>query len=409
MKYSIKYTLLPAARKDGTHTIRMRISWNGKRVTHYLSESVPVSGWDVESGLPKKAHKDAVKETGRLSSNIDDLFDRAHVDRRIPTEEEIRTALGDVPEVESDTHKACVALQEFVQEQSVTNNWSEGTRKRFGVLLSHLKAWNEDANVEDMSEETVKSFMNHLYSTGMVNSTVAKSLVQLRWWLRWCKRKGYTSNDSWDEYKPKIKESEKDVVYLTEEELGRVIALDLSGNPSLDNVRDMFLFCCFTGLRYSDMSRLMWSEIHDDHFCVVTKKTNDPLKIELNRMSKAIIDKYRQLRTDDRDGLVFPVMYNQKMNDKLKVLGEMAEVTDPVRRVYWIRSERHEEVLPKYKVLSTHCGRRTFVVTALRLEISPEVIVRWTGHNDTKAMRPYMAIVDKLKQESMSRFDKLDI
>ena len=157
------------------------------------------------------------------------------------------------------------------------------------------------------------------------------------------------------------------------------------------------------------MSRLMWSDIHDDHFRVVTKKTNDPLKIELNRMSKAIIDKYRQLRTDDRDGLVFPVMYNQKMNDKLKVLGEMAEVTDPVRRVYWIRSERHEEVLPKYKVLSTHCGRRTFVVTALRLEISPEVIVRWTGHNDTKAMRPYMAIVDKLKQESMSRFDKLDI
>lgn len=82
-------------------------------------------------------------------------------------------------------------------------------------------------------------------------------------------------------------------------------------------------------------------------------------------------------------------------------------IDDPVRRVWWVRSERHEELVPKWKVLTSHCGRKTFVVSALSLDIASEVIMRWTGHKNHKTMKPYIAIVDDIKKKSMSKFDML--
>lgn len=53
-----------------------------------------------------------------------------------------------------------------------------------------------------------------------------------------------------------------------------------------------------------------------------------------------------------------------------------------------------------------HCGRRTFIVNALRLGVPSEVIMKWTGHSDYKAMKPYIKIVDKLKVSEMDKFNK---
>ena len=75
------------------------------------------------------------------------------------------------------------------------------------------------------------------------------------------------------------------------------------------------------------------------------------------------------------------------------------------RNAYFKGSERHEEVLPKWAVLTTHCGRRTFIVNALRLGVPAEVIMKWTGHSDFKAMRPYVKIVDELKVAQMNKFN----
>ena len=95
------------------------------------------------------------------------------------------------------------------------------------------------------------------------------------------------------------------------------------------------------------------------------------------------------------------------MNEHLKRLGQVAKLEEPTRVVYFKGNVRHEEVYPKWSLLTTHCGRRTFVVTALQLGIPVEVIMRWTGHSSFEAMKPYAKIVDELKEKSMSRFDKL--
>ena len=66
---------------------------------------------------------------------------------------------------------------------------------------------------------------------------------------------------------------------------------------------------------------------------------------------------------------------------------------------------RTEEIVEKYALLTTHAGRRTFIVNALRLGIPAPVIMEWTGHSDYKAMKPYIKIVDAAKVENMDKFN----
>ena len=173
----------------------------------------------------------------------------------------------------------------------------------------------------------------------------------------------------------------------------------------MEAVRDVFIFCCYTGLRYSDAAKLQRSDIVDGHINVITRKTSDRLTIELNKHSQAVLDKYKD--ADWLKGRALPAISIQESNAYLKWIGRLAGIEEPIRIVFYNGAERHEEVHPKYELLTTHCARRTFVVTALQLGIPAEVIIKWTGHSDFAAMKPYIKIVDELKARNMAKFDAI--
>ena len=159
------------------------------------------------------------------------------------------------------------------------------------------------------------------------------------------------------------------------------------------------------GLGYSDVYNLKRSDIKPDHIEVTTVKTADSLIIELNNHSKAILEKYKSVHFEDHKAL--PVISNQKMNDYLKELGELAEINDPVRETYYKGNERIDTVTPKYALLGTHAGRRTFICNALALGIPAQVVMKWTGHSDYKAMKPYIDVADDIKANAMNKFNQL--
>ena len=86
---------------------------------------------------------------------------------------------------------------------------------------------------------------------------------------------------------------------------------------------------------------------------------------------------------------------------------QLAGIDEEIRVVSYKGNERIEERHPKYELVGTHTGRRTFIVNALSLGIPPNVVMKWTGHIDYKAMRPYIDIVDSIKAESMTKFNGL--
>ena len=66
-----------------------------------------------------------------------------------------------------------------------------------------------------------------------------------------------------------------------------------------------------------------------------------------------------------------------------------------------------EETLPKYELIGTHTGRRTFICNALMLGIPAEIVMKWTGHSDYKSMKPYIDVTNAAKAKAMKLFDEL--
>ena len=122
-------------------------------------------------------------------------------------------------------------------------------------------------------------------------------------------------------------------------------------------------------------------------------------------MSTAILNKYKDVVFENHK--VLPVITNQKMNDYLKELAELAGIDEPVHETYYKGNQRIDEVTSKYALLGTHAGRRTFICNALALGIPAQVVMKWTGHSDYKAMKPYIDFADDIKANAMSKFDRL--
>lgn len=95
------------------------------------------------------------------------------------------------------------------------------------------------------------------------------------------------------------------------------------------------------------------------------------------------------------------------MNDYLKELEELAEINEPIRQTYYKGNERIDKVLPKYELLGTHAGRRTFVCNALALGIPPQIVMKWTGHSDFKTRKPYIDVADDTKANAMNKFNMI--
>ena len=298
-------------------------------------------------------------------------------------------------------------FDEFVRDCGRQNDWTDSTYEKFAAVKNHLMNFRDGLTFDFFDEKGLNDYVTYLRDVKeMRNTTISKQLSFLKWFLRWAFKKGVHQNNAYDSYKPKLKSTQKKIIFLTWDELNRLREFKIPSNKqALERVRDVFLFQCFTGLRYSDVFNLRRSDIKDDHIEVTTVKTSDSLIIELNNHSKAILYKYKDVAFEDDK--VLPVITNQKMNDYLKELAEMAGIDEPVRQTYYKGNERIDEVTPKYALLGTHAGRRTFICNALALGIPPQVVMKWTGHSDYKAMKPYIDIADDIKANAMSKFNQL--
>jgi integrase len=404
--------------------IRMRVIYSGNRIDFSTGYRIDTSKWDedkqrVKNGCTNKFKQSASEINADLLayySDIQEIFKGFEVENIVPAPQQLKDAFNSrnrqanpEPEVEVKIPKAVfyMAFDEFVKECGTQNSWGNATYEKFAALKNHLKEFDENLSYEALNESKLMDFLYYLRDTlEMRNTTTDKKISYLKWFLRWSVKKGYTDNLAFDSFKPKLKTTQKKVIFLTWKELNQLRDYAIPETKKyLERVRDVFLFSCFSGLRHSDVYNLRRSDIKDSHIEITTIKTADSLIIELNNHSKAILDKYRDVAFENDKAL--PVISNQKMNDYLKELAELAEINDPVRETYYKGNERIDSVLPKYALLSTHAGRRTFICNALSLGIPPQVVMKWTGHNDYKAMKPYIDIADDIKANAMDKFNQL--
>ena len=427
IKRNIIFTL-ESRKKDGVLIvenvpIRMRVNFASKRIEFTTGYRIDAAKWDsdkqrVRNGCTNKLKQSASEINASLLgyyTEVQEIFKKFEVEEIMPTPEQIKEAFNalrkpieeEVKLRKSTPNAFYKVFDEFVRDCGRQNDWTDSTYEKFAAVKNHLMNFRDGLTFDFFDEKGLNDYVTYLREVReMRNSTIGKQLSFLKWFLRWAFKKGLHLNNAYDSYKPKLKSTQKKIIFLTWEELNKLREFEIpAAKQALDRVRDVFLFQCFTGLRYSDVFNLRKSDIKGDHIEVTTVKTSDSLIIELNNHSKAILDKYKDVAFEDDK--VLPVITNQKMNDYLKELAELAGIDEPVRQTYYRGNERIDEVTPKYVLLGTHAGRRTFICNALALGIPPQVVMKWTGHSDYKAMKPYIDIADDIKANAMSKFNQL--
>ena len=418
LKYHSQFLLDKEKDKPDART-RYRIRWGNNIVAFNLGYRIEVDKWSNETQRCKANTTHGKKKVPASVINRKlQLFEQAYEDtikyfelqKVVPTKEQFQSVfnsnIGREKKVVLDK-TFFEYYDDFMAEEGSFNRWTEATKIKLKVIRNHLFNFDSELTFEKLTEQKFIEYLNYLQrELKLKNSTILKHISFVKWFLRWSCRKGYNTNTFFEVFKPKLKDTQKKVIFLTPTEFKQFREYQIPEQKKyLERVRDVFLFQCFTGLRYSDVENLKKSDIRDNFIEVTTVKTSDSLKIELNQHSKGILDKYKDY--EDSKGRALPVITNQRMNEYLKELAELAGINEPIRETYYIGNERFDEVTPKYALIGTHAGRRTFICNALSLGIPPQVVMKWTGHSDYKAMKPYIDIADETKANAMSKFNLL--
>ena len=417
IKYHAQF-LLDREKDNPTAKLRYRIKWDGNIVAFNLGYRVEVQKWSTETqrckantthGNKKVSASVINRKIQLFESACEKTFQKYEIDDLIPNQDQFRewfnVEIGRTPKEELKSEKNFFEIYDmFVNEESINSQWNFRTLQKMKKQKKVLEEFDHDISFEKFNEQYLSNYQRYLEGKNHKNSTISKELAALKWFLKWAMKKGYTKSGEFEKFKPKIKNVQKKIIFLNKSELKRFTEYEIPTDKSyLEKIRDVFLFQCFTGLRYSDVFNLKRSDVKDGYLEITTLKTADNLIIELNSYSRKLLNKYIDVEFEHNKAL--PVISNQKMNDYLKELAELAEIDELVTQTYFKGNERIEEVLPKYSLMSTHAGRRTFVCNALSLGIPPQVVMKWTGHSDYKAMKPYIDIADEIKATAMEKFD----
>lgn len=431
IKKSITF-FLEKRKKEGKVIIQnvpiiMRVTFNSARADFSTGYRIDADKWDLETQRVKKGCSNKKKETAAdinaylssLETTMTDLFKSYEVEEMMPSVSMVRDDFNNrltgekIKPEDKPAKKFRDVWAEFSHDRGIERGWTKATYQKFAACLNHLLSFKSNISFEDMNEKTLNRWLEYLRALpmpdgtiGMKNSTIGKQLGYLRWFLNWATDKGYNTNMQYRTYHPLLKTADNEPIFITGEEIHALLDFNApKGKEHLNVCRDIFIFCCFSSLRWSDVHNLKKSSIVNDCICITQQKTAKTVTIELNKYTRAILEKYQEVVLPNDAAL--PVVSNQKMNDALKVLFKMAGLDKPVTKTYFVGSERLDVTKPLYERISTHVGRKTFVVTGLSSGLSPYTITQWTGHSSLKAMKPYMAIADKVKKESMKKFDEV--
>ena len=451
IKRNAAFRLFAYGKDKNRYQIRFRVTFNSQRLDLKTGcQLVDAKAWDDEAQLVKSGYKGPKGETALAINNelrnikdqMDSTFKFFEAIDQIPTPSQLQKKYedrlnGSVPqkpapepkrERKPKEHDFFKVYDMFLKECGEKNAWTEATFEKMEAMRVDLTTFKKNIKFSDLTEATLTEFVAYMRDSkklrtprkkkgerddydqedlvGLKNSTIEKKLGYLRWFLNWATDRGYNTNLDYKKFHPTLKMTQRKVIYLTKEEIARVRDLELSeAQAYLDPIRDIFLFCCFSGLRHSDVNNLRRSDIKGDHIEVTTVKTADSISIELNKVTRDILEKYKD--TPFKDNKALPNYTNQAMNRDIKELCKLAGINEEIRVTTYKGNVRTDKIQPKWELVGTHTGRRTFIVNALSLGITPNIVMKWTGHSDYKAMKPYIDIVDSIKASSMTKFDGL--
>lgn len=383
--------------KQGECSITCRITYENKRKPFSTGLFISPNNWDAKGQKAKPPNTETTfinSELSLIKNKINQAFLFLQVQEREFTAEDIYNQYAGVPlNVEKtvldvfDQHivkqkkligieTSEVSVAKFHQTRKHVESYIKFKYKKNDYFLKHLKS----TFITDFEFylKTEKKFMPH---------TIYKTIQRFRQIVKIAVAKDYIHKDPFMLHKnPKPK---KDVVFLTPREL-ETLSNHTFSQKRLESVRDMFVFCCYTGLAYNEMSVLEKKNVEVgfdgvEWIKIVRKKTSREVSVPLLSKAKEILAKY-----ENEYETLLPVISNQKFNSYLKEIGEIVGIN---------------------KNLTHHLARKTFATTVLLYNDVPmEIVSELLGHSEMSVTQAHYGkiVKSKVSEHMMKLSKKLD-
>lgn len=381
----IFYIRKDKAKKEGDASLFMRLTINGKRWDSALKIKLDSSKWDAKKQVAIDNNDD--RDSNLINETIESIRFRIHkIKLKLEDEGKIIT-IESVRDKFLDKEQFQRSILNLFQKHNdeckmkVGTQIASATYGRYLTCYVHLKAFikkefnAEDVPVYDINRKFYERFEYFLKKEKhCAHNTTIKYIRNFNKIVRIAVEHGWLVKSPYRDMGYRLEEIDKP--YLTMEEMNAIINKEMTIRR-LALVKDLFVFCCHTGLSFSDVKELNQDNIRigiDSNRWIIKnrKKTKIVSKIPLLDTAALIIDKYRDYPRPPDVTTLLPVPCNQKMNAYLKEIADITGIN---------------------KVLTTHTARRTFATTImLQNGVSMEAVSKMLGHTSLFMTRKYAKV-----------------
>ncbi|MEM7660330.1 MAG: site-specific integrase [Bacteroidota bacterium] len=392
--------------REGKIPIYLQYCHKSRTALISTGERVLPESWNAQEGKLRKSRRypelDTIQDIlSQKKAILERLVREAKLKQIEPSVEYIKAQFKGLNEQGESKAKEERSFFEIIDTciKSARHTRSKATQGIYVTTKRHLENFETKTRKKltfaGMSREFYDKFCEYIFEDlGFSTNTAGKYIKTLKVFLNYAADQGMIINPAYRKFK--VFKEEPDVIYLTQKELDLLAEADLQDDQRLAHCRDVFLFACYTGLRFSDVSQLKPEHIRDNSIHFQTQKTQDRLRIPLISQAKTILDRYKGQFLN-----ALPVISIQKMNNYLKELAEKVGIDTPIETTRSMGNEKLITTQPKHQLISTHTARRTFITLSLEKGMRPEVLMQITGHKNFKTLMRYVKILDKVKEDEL--------
>lgn len=389
--------------KNGRCSLYLQFIYNGNRLFYSFGQVVNSEDWNFNKERIKKKEKTTLDGKYLLNDLLDTLerlclktYNESIKDG-IPSPCQIKKALSNFinqnkTETDPDKSEFFMLANRFIMGEIKNRgkDKSKGSLNNYHAVTKHLKDFQNKTSKYPITFETINLDFFYKYTSylkenlGLSPNTIAKDISIIKVFMGEAIDLRYTTNNEFRHKKFSYSEIDTDAVYITENELEALYQFDFSHNKKLENVRDLFVFGAWVGLRFSDFSNIKPEnivEIDSEYFIkIITQKTKELVIIPCNPVVLAIFKKY----DNNRNRLPYTIS-NQKFNDYIKEVFKSAGFLEKGRLA-------NNVDLELWQCVSSHAARRSFA-TNYYLQGFPVIdLMKITGHKTEKAFMKYIRI-----------------
>lgn len=387
-----------AAKKNGNAPIIARITIDQIVAQFNTKLEINPINWSVSAGKAAGRSAEAVSINSMLDSIRSSVHQHYHslleMDGYVTAERVKNAFLGKI-----ERGKTLIEFFEMHNEQylqKVKMNTADKTYSRYELtkkrLIEFMKLKHSvsDMLIKEINVVFIDNFLLHIKNHyGCTHNTAMKFVQRFRTVVNFAKNTGLVTADPFGNYKVKFEQTDRD--YLTMEEITAIYNKKFT-SKRLEQVRDLFIFSCYTALSYIDVCELTQENIRtsfDGNLWIMTKrhKTNVASNIRLLEIPKAILEKYKDKLPN---GMILPIISNQKVNDYLKEIATICNIN---------------------KNLTFHIARHSYATSVLIANGVPiETVSKILGHTNIRATQIYARVTDvKVSNDMELLVQKLDI